>query len=67
MTMTKEKLDSVLQSAVESGNVQEKIESATGTYADKVTSASPESKSIYSSLPKGTDPSPFVLGSTGQK
>lgn len=65
--MDKQKLDAALSSAVESGNVQEKIESATGTYKDRVADAAPESKSVYSSLPKGTDPSPFVLGSTGQK
>lgn len=65
--MDKDKLNSVLQSAVESGNVQEKIESAGGKYTDKVTAASPESKSVYASLPQGTDPSPFVLGSAGQK
>lgn len=66
--MDNSKLNSVLGSAASGdGNVQEKVEQATGTYKDSVADASPEAKSIYSSLPKAPDPSPFALGSLGSK
>lgn len=59
-------LKKTLESAVESGNVQEKIEGATGKYEDKVASdTATEGKLPYASLPKGTDPSPFSIGKVG--
>ncbi len=56
-------LKDALKSATESGNVQEKIEQMTGTYQDKVTDEKDQmSKLPQSSIPQGTDPSPFSIG-----
>ena len=61
-------LKEVQKSAVESGNVQEKIEQATGTYSDKVTDDHDQgSKLPFVALPQGTDPSPFSIGKVGEK
>lgn len=61
-------LKKTLESATAEGNVQEKIEQATGRYEDKVASDTQmEGKLPYASLPKGTDPSPFTVGKVGGK
>lgn len=61
-------INEVLKSAVEGGNVQEKIEQATGTYSDKVTDAKDQgSKLPFVALPQGTDPSPFSIGKVGER
>lgn len=61
-------LKKTLESATQGeGNVQEKIESATGKYEDKVAAdTSTEGKLPYASLPKGTDPTPFTIGKVGK-
>jgi len=62
-------LNDVLKSATSGdGNVAEKIQNATGTYADKVADdKNVESKTAYGSLPSATDPSPFTVGQIGSK
>jgi hypothetical protein len=62
-------LNDLLKSATEGdGNVFEKIEKATGTYADKAADEKDvESKTAYGSLPGSVDPSPFTVGPLGSK
>ena len=61
-------LNEVLKSAVNGGNVQEKIEGATGTYSDKVAdNHNVEEKTAYGSLPQAPDHSPFSIGQIGSK
>jgi len=61
-------LKQALQSAIASGNVQEKIEQGTGTYVDKVTDDTDQaSKLPFVALPQGSDPSPFSIGKVGEK
>ncbi len=60
-------LNDLLKSAsTGDGNVQQKIEGATGTYEDKVADDKDvESKTAYGSLPASQDPSPFAVGPLG--
>ncbi len=61
-------LQDVLKSATQDGNVMEKIDKAAGTYEDKVANNTDAmSKLPQSSLPTGTDPSPFSIGPLGSK
>jgi len=61
-----ENLDSVLKSAVESGDVMKKVDAAHGQYKDKVAdNTNTMSKLPQASLPQAPDPSPFTLGPIG--
>jgi hypothetical protein len=61
-------LKEVLKSAIEDGDVQGKVEDATGTYEDKVAAElDTMSKLPYSSLPQAPDASPFTVGPLGSK
>lgn len=62
-------LEEILKAAVSGdGNVQEKIDQATGTYKDAVADdKNTEAKTAYGSLPKAPDPTPFTIGPLGSK
>ena len=61
-------LNEVLKSAVNGGNVQVKIEGATGTYNDHVAdNKNAEEKTAYGSLPQAPEQSPFSIGQIGSK
>lgn len=61
-------LKDVLKSAINGGNVQEKIEGATGTYNDHVAdNKNAEEKTAYGSFPQAPEQSPFSIGQIGSK